>query len=110
MDFLKEVLTKYDDLEWCNVGHFKDVSSKKGVIYALRSITKKDLKVPEKHKLKCLVFTYNGAKFFNMLPTQMKKTQIPSKLWQKIGYGKISPHISHHNLFHTFSFKSIAVL
>ena len=53
MDFFKEVLTKYDDLEWCNVGHFKDVSSKKGVIYALRSITKKDLKVPEKPKLKC---------------------------------------------------------
>ena len=28
--------------------------------YALRSITKKDIKVPEKPKLKCLVFTYNA--------------------------------------------------
>ena len=43
--------------------------------YALRSITKKDLKVPEKPKLKCLGFTYNGAKLFNMLPIQMKKIE-----------------------------------
>ena len=45
--------------------------------YALRSITNKDLKVPEKPKLKCLGFTYNGAKLFNMLPIQMKKTENP---------------------------------
>ena len=58
--------------------------------YALRSITNNDLKVPEKpEKLKCLGFTYNGAKLFN----------------QKIGYGKTSLHISHHNLFHIFSLK-----
>ena len=43
--------------------------------YALRSITNKDLKVQEKPKLKCLWFTYNGAKMFNMLPIQMKKTE-----------------------------------
>ena len=43
--------------------------------YALRSITKKNLNVPEKPKLKCLGFTYNGAKLFNMLPIQMKKTE-----------------------------------
>ena len=36
--------------------------------YALRSSTNKDLKVPEKPKLKCTGFTYNGAKLFNMLP------------------------------------------
>ena len=51
--------------------------------YALRSITKKQLNVPEKPKLKRLGFTYNGAKLFNMLPIEMKKTditQIPSKL------------------------------
>ena len=41
--------------------------------YALRSITKKKLNVPEKPKLKCLDFTYNGAKLFNMLPIKMKK-------------------------------------
>ena len=45
--------------------------------YALRSITNKDLKVPEKPKLKCLGFTYNGEKLFNMLPIQMKKTENP---------------------------------
>ena len=46
--------------------------------YALRSITKKDLKVPEKPKLKCLGFTYNGANLFNMLLIQMKKTENPN--------------------------------
>ena len=46
--------------------------------YALRSITKKVLKVQEKPKLKCLGFTYNGAKLFNMLPIQMKKTEKPN--------------------------------
>ena len=40
--------------------------------YALRSITNKDLKVPEKPKLKCMGFTYYGAKLFNMLPLQME--------------------------------------
>ena len=46
--------------------------------YALRSITKGDLKVPDKPKLKCLGFTYNGAKLFNMLPIQMKKMEDPN--------------------------------
>ena len=32
--------------------------------YALRSITNKDLKVLEKPKLKCMGFTYYGAKLF----------------------------------------------
>ena len=44
----------------------------------MRSITKKDLKVPEKPKLKCLRFTYNEAKLFNMMPIQMKKTENPN--------------------------------
>ena len=46
--------------------------------YALRSITNKDLKVPEKPKLKCMGFTYNGAELFNMLPTQMRETKDPN--------------------------------
>ena len=46
--------------------------------YALRSTTKKQLNVPEKPKLKCLGFTYNGAKLFNMLPIEMKKVEDPS--------------------------------
>ena len=37
------------------------------------------------------------------------KSQISSKLWQKIGYGKTSLHISHHILFHSYSL-SIAFL
>ena len=52
---------------------FIDIEKK----YALRSITNKDIKVQEKPKLKCLGFTYNGAKLFNMLPTQLKKTENP---------------------------------
>ena len=46
--------------------------------YALRSINKGDLKVPDKPKLKCLGFTYNGAKLFNMLPVQMRKLEEPN--------------------------------
>ena len=42
---------------------------------SLRSITNKNLKVPKKPKLKCLGFTYNGAKLFNMLPIQMRETK-----------------------------------
>ena len=59
-----------------------DVSEKK---YSLRSITNNDLKVLEKPKLKCLGFKYNGAKFFNMLPLQMRENKNPSAkiLWIK---------------------------
>ena len=33
--------------------------------------------VPEKPKLKCLGFTYNGAKLFNMLPCRVRETKNP---------------------------------
>ena len=57
-----------------------------------RSITNKNLKVPEKPKLKCMGFTYNEAKLFNMLPTQMRETKDPNTfktmmkkwIWEKI--------------------------
>ena len=52
-----------------------DISKKK---YSLRSITNNDLKVPEKPKLKCLGFTYNGAKLFNMIPLQMRENKNPN--------------------------------
>ena len=45
--------------------------------HSLRNITNNDLKVPEKPRLKCMGFTYNGAKLFNMLPLQMRETQNP---------------------------------
>ena len=48
--------------------------------YALRSATDKQLNVPKKPKLKCLGFTYNGAKLFNMLPIKMKKSGRPKYL------------------------------
>ena len=43
--------------------------------HSLRSITNKNLKVPEKPKLKCMGFTYNGTKLFNMLLPQMRETK-----------------------------------
>ena len=46
--------------------------------YCVCSITKKKLNVPEKPKLKCLGFTYNGAKLFNMLPIKLKIVEDPS--------------------------------
>ena len=38
----------------------------------------KDLKVPEKPKLKCMGFTYNGAKLFYILLLQMRETKNPN--------------------------------
>ena len=60
--------------------------------YALRSFTNGDVKVPEKPKLKCLGFTYNGAKLLNMLPIQIRetkdsntfKTMAKEWIWEKI--------------------------
>ena len=52
-------------MKWTNISEKK---------YSMRSITNNDLKVPEKPMLKCLGFTYNGAKLFNMLPLQMRET------------------------------------
>ena len=57
-------------LKWTNIGEKK---------YSLRNITNKDLKVPEKPRLKCMGFTYNGAKLFNMLPPQMRETKDQKK-------------------------------
>ena len=50
----------------------------------------KDLKVPEKPKLKCMGFTYNGAKLFIMLPPQMRKTKDTNtfKTDEKLDMGK----------------------
>ena len=45
--------------------------------YTLRSIAKKDLKVPKKPQQKCFGFTDNGAKLFNMLPIKMKQMEDP---------------------------------
>ena len=63
--------------------------------YFLRSITNKDLK--EKPMLKYLGFTYNGEKFFNMLPLEMTETKNPNtfKIMKKIEYGSKSLHINH---------------
>ena len=55
--------------KWTNIGEKK---------YSLRNITNNDLKVPEKPKLKCLGFTYSGAKLFNVLPLQMRETKNPN--------------------------------
>ena len=55
-------------MKWTNIGVKK---------HSLRNITNNDLKVPEKPRLKCMGFTYNGAKLFNMLPLQMRETQNP---------------------------------
>ena len=45
--------------------------------YTLRSITERNIKVPEKPVTKCLGFTYNGAKLLNMLPRNLRETSNP---------------------------------
>ena len=46
------------------------------------------LKVPEKPKLKCMGFTYNGPKLFNMLPPQMRETKYLQNYDEKLDIGK----------------------
>ena len=60
--------------------------------YTLRSISKNDLKIPEKPKTRCIGFTYSGAKLFNSLPSNVKeaknvnvfKNLIKDFIWEKI--------------------------
>ena len=68
--------------KWTNIGDKK---------HSLRNISNNDLKVPEKPKLKCMGFTYNGAKLFNRLPIQIRetnpetfKTLAKEWIWEKI--------------------------
>ena len=44
----------------------------------LRYPKKNKYKKFKKPKLKCLGFTYNGAKLFNMLPIKMKQMEDPN--------------------------------
>ena len=57
--------------KWTNIGDKK---------HSLRNIINNYLKVPEKPRLKCMGFAYNGAKLFYMLPLQMWETQNPDTL------------------------------
>jgi hypothetical protein len=69
--------------KWTNIGDKK---------HSLRSITNNNLKVPVKPKLKCIGFTYNGAKLLNRLPIQTRETTNPETfktlakewIWEKI--------------------------
>ena len=46
--------------------------------YSLRSVFTNDVKVPEKPVAKCLGFSYNGAKLFNILPRNIRETPNPN--------------------------------
>ena len=67
-NIMKHSSSEQIHMKWTNIGDKK---------HSLRNITNNDLKVPEKPKLKCMGFTYNGAKLFNMLPLQIRETQNP---------------------------------
>ena len=45
--------------------------------YLLRSVTTKNLKIPDKPLKKCSGFSYNGSKLFNKLPCNIKETSNP---------------------------------
>ena len=70
-------------MKWTNIGDKK---------HSLKNTTNNDLKVPEKPKLKCMGFTHNGAKLFNMLSLQIRETKNPDTfktlskdwIWKKI--------------------------
>jgi hypothetical protein len=46
--------------------------------HSQRSTANNALKVPEKAKKKCTGFSYNGAKIYNMLPSNIKETENPT--------------------------------
>ena len=52
-------------------------SNKTETNYSLRSAARNDLKVPEKPMPRCLGFTYNGSKLFNILPRNLRENQNP---------------------------------
>ena len=60
--------------------------------YLLRSVTTKDLKIPDKPVKKCSGFSYYGSKLFNKLPSTIKETSNPltfkaltkSWIWENI--------------------------
>ena len=54
---------------------WKDCNEKK---YSLRSAFKNEVKVPEKPVTKCLGFSYNGARLFNILPRNIRDTINPN--------------------------------
>ena len=76
-----------------------------------RNITNNDLKVPEKPKLKCLGFTYSGAKLFNMVPLQMRETRNPNglKTMSKDWIWKNIPSYQSISLLLSFN-KSVKIL
>ena len=82
--------------KWTNIGEKK---------YSLRNITNNDFKVPEKPKLKCLEQSRLTCYHFKW---GKPKTQVHSKLCQKIGYGKISLHINQFCLLLFFN-KSVKI-
>ena len=44
--------------------------------YSLRRMDANDLKVPEKPKVRCTGFSYNGSKLWNYLPDHIRKTTL----------------------------------
>ena len=55
-------------MKWTNTNENK---------YSLRSNTRKDLKVPEKPRIKSFSFTYYGSRLYNKLPKDLRETPNP---------------------------------
>ena len=53
-------------------------NAKNGLLFIMSKSLSGNLSNQKKPKLKCLGFTYNGAKLFNMLPIKMKKVEDPN--------------------------------
>ena len=66
---------------------WSDIKEKK---YSLRSISRNDLKIPEKPRTNCTGFSYCGAKLFNILPREIRETPNLNtfKTLTKNGFGR----------------------
>ena len=65
-NIIKKSTAKQIETKWT------DIKEKK---YCLRSVTNKDLRVPEKPNSKCIGFSYFGAKIFNKLPKTIRENE-----------------------------------
>ena len=78
MNVYHTILEAYNVLEHSSSEQIKvKWENKQENKYLLRSVTTKDLKIPNKPMKKCSRFSYYGSKLFNKLPTSIKETSNP---------------------------------
>ena len=93
-------------------------AKKNEIKYFLRSESRFDQMIPEKPMTKCVGFSYNGSKLFNMLPSKIKdttdpkifKSQIKTWIWKNIpAYWPTTVYIFFWLVYSNFNFNYIII-